>query len=102
MDDNPGVNSAQYLFGDVDPFLDVDYGSGNPKFEPGESNSGSDGVVPVQGSGVESVHGRGFMNEGGFDLEFTGAGAKVSRHGGYGAHGLSHSVSTCGLNMYDV
>ncbi|XP_031377337.1 LOW QUALITY PROTEIN: zinc finger protein CONSTANS-LIKE 4-like [Punica granatum] len=99
-DESPGVNSAQYLFGEVDPFLDVDYGSGDPKFEMGESNcSGSDGVVPVQRGGVESVHGQGFVNEGGFDLEFTNVAAKGSHHGGDVAHCLSHSVSSSSLDV---
>ncbi|KAK4748910.1 hypothetical protein SAY87_015496 [Trapa incisa] len=103
VDDNTGVNSVHYLFGDVDPYLDVDYGSGDPKFEPGESNSsGSDGVVPVRGVGVESLlsHGQRFMNEGGFDLDFNGGTvAKVSHHGGHGGHGLSHSLSSSSLDV---
>lgn len=95
-DDGHGVSSAQYLFGDVDPYLDVDYGSGDLKFEAGESNSsGSDGVVPVQVSGIDGDHGKDFVNGGGFDLEFAGVGAKGSRHFGYGAHCLTQSVSTC-------
>lgn len=90
------MKPAQYLFGDVDPYLDVDYGSGDLKLEPGDSNSsGSDGVVPVQVGGVEGVNGQCSGNEGSFDLKFTGVGAKESRESGYEAHYVSQSVSTC-------
>lgn len=94
--ESPDVNSAhQFLFGgggdDVDPYLDVDYGPVDPKFEvSGDQNSSgtADGVVPVRCEGV--VRGP-FVGEGGFDLELTG-GSKGFEFG-YGAHCLSQSVS---------
>lgn len=98
--ESPDVNSAhQFLFGDddVDPYLDVDYGPVDPKFEPsGDQNSSgtADGVVPVRSEGV--VHGP-FVGEGGFDLELTG-GSKGYGYS-YGAPCLSHSVSSSSLDV---
>ncbi|KAI3435408.1 uncharacterized protein J3R85_006144 [Psidium guajava] len=98
--ETPDVNSAHpFLFGDddVDPYLDVDYGSVDPKFETsGDQNSSgtADGVVPVRSDGV--VHGP-FVGEGGFDLELTGGSKRFGF--GYGAHCLSQCISSSSLDV---
>lgn len=47
--DNLDLKSGQYVFNDMDPYLDLEYGSVDPKMEVQEQNSyGTDGVVPVQ------------------------------------------------------
>ena len=90
--DSPDVNSGHYLFGDVDPYLDVDYGTVEAKLEAREqNNSGTDGVVPVQSSG--GVHGQ-FVGESGFDVEFNGGMAK-----GYAYGYLSHSVTSSSADV---
>lgn len=85
--ETPDVNSSQYIFGDVDPYLDVDYrSSANPKFETSDQNSpASDGVVP------NAVCGHQFVPSSGFDLEIAGEGKSLGCV--YGNNCFSHSVS---------
>lgn len=76
--ESPDLNSGQYMFSDMDPYLDLDYGPVDPKLEAQEQNSsGTDGVVPVQ------------RKNHCFELEFTGS--KPFAYG-YNTQCLSQSV----------
>lgn len=87
--DGPDVNSGgQYVFSEMDPYLDLDCGPVDPKIEAQEQNSsGTDGVVPVQSKSVHAP----MVNDHCFDLDFSGP-----KHFAYGyaSQCLSHSVSS--------
>lgn len=85
--ESPDLNSGQYVFADMDPYLDVHYGGGvDAKLEAQEQNSsGTDGVVPVQSKNVQP-------SDHCFDMEFPGSKPFVY---GYSTHCLSQSVSSC-------
>uniref|UniRef100_A0A2P2JIM0 Uncharacterized protein MANES_16G133200 n=1 Tax=Rhizophora mucronata TaxID=61149 RepID=A0A2P2JIM0_RHIMU len=83
-------NTGQYVFPDMDPYLELEYGPIDPKVEAQEQNSsGTDGVVPVQSKSVRAP----LMNEHCYELDFTGSKANPY---GYNAQCLSHSVSLLG------
>ncbi|CAL1385222.1 unnamed protein product [Linum trigynum] len=88
------LNTGQFLFPEMDPYLDLDYGPVDPKVEAQEQNSsGTDGVVPV---GIH--HQPPLMNEHCFDLDFSAAGSKAFSYG-YAAQCLSHSVSSSSMDV---
>lgn len=94
--ESPDLNSGQYVFTDVDPYLDVDYGAVDRKLEVQEQNSsGTDGVVPVQ---TKNAH-LPVVNEQCFEMEFP-----VSKqpfvYGYSAAHCLSQSVSFNFLSLF--
>ncbi|XWS17890.1 hypothetical protein CRYUN_Cryun33cG0107300 [Craigia yunnanensis] len=83
--ESPNVNTGQYVFSEMDPYLDLDYGHVDAKIEAQEQNStGTDGVVPVQSKSVQAP----LVNDHCFDLDFTGS--KPFAYG-YNPHCLSHS-----------
>lgn len=87
--DSPDLNSGQYVFQDMVPYLDLDYGPLDPKLEAQEQNSsGTDGVVPVHNKSTQPPN---MVSEPCYEMDFSG-----SKHfyGGYNAHCLSHSVRT--------
>ncbi|XP_022756304.1 zinc finger protein CONSTANS-LIKE 4-like [Durio zibethinus] len=87
------VNTAQYVFSEMDPYLDLEYGPVDPKIEAQEQNSsGTDGVVPVQRKGVQAP----LANDHCYDMDFTGS--KPFAYG-YNPHCLSHSVSSSSLDV---
>ncbi|GLT44457.1 hypothetical protein SLA2020_183670 [Shorea laevis] len=90
--ESPDVNTGQYVFSEMDPYLDLDYGKVDPKIEAQEQNSsGTDGVVPVQGKSMQPP-----MVNDHFDLDFSGP-----KHFAYGyaAQCVSHSVSSSSLDV---
>ncbi|KAJ4831378.1 Zinc finger protein CONSTANS-LIKE 4 [Turnera subulata] len=90
--ESPDLNTGQYLFSDMDPYLDLDYGPVDPKLEAQEQNSsGTDGVVPVQ-----SKHGQAPLLNDCYELDF--AGSKAYPYS-YNAHCPSHSVSSSSLDV---
>ncbi|GLU01198.1 hypothetical protein SLE2022_185190 [Rubroshorea leprosula] len=91
--ESPDVNTSQYVFAEMDPYLDLDYGTVDPKIEVQEQNSsGTDGVVPVQGKSIQPP----MVNDHCFDLDFSGP-----KHFAYGyaAQCVSHSVSSSSLDV---
>ncbi|KAE8656646.1 Zinc finger protein CONSTANS-LIKE 4 [Hibiscus syriacus] len=86
------VNTGQYVFPEMDPYLDMDYGHGDSKLEPQEQTStGSDGVVPVQNKRVQTPS----VNDRCFDVDFTG-----SKPFAYGyTQTLSATVSASSLDV---
>lgn len=91
--ESPDLNTGQYVFTDMEPYLDLDYGHVDPKLEAQEQNSsGTDGVVPVQSKTVQAP----LVNEHCFELDFSG-----SKSFGYcyNAPCLSHSVSSSSLDV---
>ncbi|KAL5559590.1 hypothetical protein UlMin_035801 [Ulmus minor] len=91
--ESPDLNSGQYVFTDMDPYLDLDYGSVDPKMEAQEQNSsGTDGVVPVHSQNNQTS----IMNEHCYEMDFSGSKPFVY---GYGAHCLSHSISSSSLDV---
>lgn len=95
IDDNPDLNSDQYVFPDMVPYLDLDYGPLDPKLEAQEQNSsGTDGVVPVHN---QSSRQPPMVNEQCYEIDFSGSKPFVY---GYNAHCLSHSVSNSFLFGY--
>ncbi|KAK3210548.1 hypothetical protein Dsin_015254 [Dipteronia sinensis] len=93
VEENPDLNTGQYVFSEMDPYLDLDYGHADPKLETREQNSsGTDGVVPVQS---KNVHARS-VNDSCFDLDFSGS----KPFGfGYSNQCLSQSVSSSSLEV---
>nr|AGA19018.1 constans [Mangifera indica] len=94
VEDGSEMNTGQYVFSDMDPYLDLDYGPVDPKLEAQEQNSsGTDGVVPVQSQTAPVP----LVNDHCFDLDFSG-----SKSFGYGYDNtqcLSHSVSSSSLDV---
>jgi hypothetical protein len=83
--ENPDLNTGQFVFSDMDPYLDLDYGHVDPKLEAQEQNSsGTDGVVPVQSKSVHQ------LSDNCFDLDFSASKPYVYA---YNTHCLSQSVS---------
>ncbi|CAN6582796.1 unnamed protein product [Malus baccata var. baccata] len=87
--ENPDLNSGQYLFQEMDPYLDLDYGHVDPKLEEAqEQNScGADGVVPVQSKNMQPL----LVNDQSFELDFS-AGSKPFVYGYHHAQCLSQSI----------
>lgn len=71
MMESPDLNTNHYVFSDMEPYLDLDYGpspSVYPKLEAYEQNdSTTDGVVPVQSKSVQAP----LVNDHYFGLDFT-------------------------------
>ncbi|XP_065850002.1 zinc finger protein CONSTANS-LIKE 4 [Euphorbia lathyris] len=87
------LNTGQYVFSEMDPYLDLDYAHVDPKIEAQEQNSsGADGVVPVQSKNIQAP----LVNDHCYELDFTG-----SKTFGYGFNTqcLSHSVSSSSLDV---
>ncbi|KAG4167196.1 hypothetical protein ERO13_A13G178800v2 [Gossypium hirsutum] len=99
--ESPDVNTGQYVFPEMDPYLDLDYGHVDPKMETpdqDQNSSGTDGVVPVQSNTVQAP----MINDHCFDMEFTTP--KAFPYGynyncNYNPHCLSHSVSSSSLDV---
>nr|UYB94557.1 CO [Juglans mandshurica] len=93
--ENPDPNTGQYVFPDMDPYLNLDYGPVDPKSEAQEQNSsGTDRVVPVRS---KSVHQPPLMSDHHcFDMDFSGSKPYVYGHNG---QCLSHSVSSSSLDV---
>ncbi|XP_062164427.1 zinc finger protein CONSTANS-LIKE 4-like isoform X2 [Alnus glutinosa] len=84
--ETPDLNTGQFVFPAMDPYLDLDYGPVDPKLEAQEQNSsGTDGVVPVQSKSVHQ------LSDHCFDLDFSTSKPYVY---GYNSHCLSQSVSS--------
>ncbi|KAJ0030047.1 zinc finger protein CONSTANS-LIKE 4 [Pistacia vera] len=93
VEDGPEMNTGQYAFSDMDPYLDLEFGPVDPKLEAQEQNSsGTDGVVPVQSKNVHAP----LVNDHCFDLDFSGS---KSFGYGYNTQCLSHSVSSSSLDV---
>ncbi|KDP33477.1 hypothetical protein JCGZ_07048 [Jatropha curcas] len=91
--ESPDLNTGQYVFSEMEPYLDLDYGPVDPKLESQEQNSsGTDGVVPVQSKSVQTP----LVNDHCFELDFSGSKAFAY---GYKAQCLSHSVSSSSLDV---
>ncbi|KAJ9167618.1 hypothetical protein P3X46_019235 [Hevea brasiliensis] len=87
--ESPDLNTGQYVFSDMDPYMDPGCGpvTVDPKLEAQEQNSsGTDGVVPVQSKTVQVP----LVNDHCFELDFTGS--KPFAYG-YNTQCLSNSVS---------
>ncbi|KAB1204769.1 Zinc finger protein CONSTANS-LIKE 4 [Morella rubra] len=85
-------NTGQFVFQDMDPYLDLEYRSVDPKLEAQEQNSsGTDGVVPVQS---KSVHQPPLLNDRCFEIDFSKPYAY-----GYSAPCISQSVSSSSLDV---
>ncbi|PON94572.1 Zinc finger-domain containing protein [Trema orientale] len=92
--DSPDLNSGQYVFPDMVPYLDLDYGPLDPKLEAQEQNSSvTDGVVPVHYKGSSQPP---MVNEQCYEMDFSGNKHFVY---GYNAHCLSQSVSSSSLDV---
>ncbi|XP_038993869.1 zinc finger protein CONSTANS-LIKE 4-like isoform X1 [Hibiscus syriacus] len=97
--ESPDVNAGQYVFSDMDPYLDLDYRHVDPKMETHkydqeQNSSATDGVVPVQNKTVQAP----LVNDHCFDLEFTTP--KAFPYGyNCNPHCLSHSVSSSSLDV---
>ncbi|KAM6542014.1 hypothetical protein CsatB_006461 [Cannabis sativa] len=90
--ESPDLNSGQYVFPDMVPYLDLDYGHLDPKLEAQEQNSsGTDGVVPVH-SNKSSQSQPPMANEQCYEIDFSGS----NKHFLYN---LSHSVSSSSLDV---
>ncbi|XP_038979418.1 zinc finger protein CONSTANS-LIKE 4-like [Phoenix dactylifera] len=83
----PELKTADYFFSDVDPYLDLEYGSSmDSRFQQ------TDSVVPVQAKAVVCPPPPPLLApDGGVDLDFTRSRPSYSS---YTAHSLSHSVSS--------
>ncbi|KAB2627975.1 zinc finger protein CONSTANS-LIKE 4-like [Pyrus ussuriensis x Pyrus communis] len=94
--ENPDLNSGQYLFQEMDPYLDLDYGHVDPKLEEAqEQNScGADGVVPVRSKNMQPL----LVNDQSFELDFS-AGSKPFVYGYHHAQCLSQSVSSSSMDI---
>ncbi|GMJ11127.1 B-box domain protein 5, CONSTANS-like 4 [Hibiscus trionum] len=94
--ESPDMNTGQYVFSEMDPYLDLDFGHVNPKMETldhdqEQNSSATDGVVPVQNKTA-------LVNDYCFDLDFTTP--KAFPYGyNYNPHCLSHSVSSSSLDV---
>ncbi|KAL5782941.1 hypothetical protein ACOSP7_007970 [Xanthoceras sorbifolium] len=93
VEESPDLNTGQYVFSEIDPYLDLDFGHADPKLETREQNSsGTDGVVPVQSKNVNVP----LVNDSCFDLDFSGS----KPFGfGYSTQCLSQSVSSSSLEV---
>ena len=81
------LNSGQYVFPEMEPYLDLEYGPVDPKVEAQEQNSsGTDGVVPVQSKSSLTPS----VNEHYFEMDFTAS--KPFSYGYNNAQCLSQSV----------
>ncbi|KAG2700402.1 hypothetical protein I3843_07G228100 [Carya illinoinensis] len=88
------ANADRFIFTDMDPYLDMDYGTGEPELEAREQNSpGNDGVVPVQSKSVRQPP---LLNDHCFDMKFSGS--KLYAYG-CNSRSLSHSVSSSSLDV---
>ncbi|KAE8678676.1 Zinc finger protein CONSTANS-LIKE 4 [Hibiscus syriacus] len=70
--ESPDLNTGQYVFSKMDPYLDLDYGHLDPKKENGDhdqeqNSSATDGIVPVQNKTVQAP----MVNDNCFDLDVT-------------------------------
>lgn len=85
------LKTGQFIFPEMDPYLDLDYGSVDPKLEAQEQNSsGTDGVVPVQSKPP-------LLHDHCFDMEFS---ASKPYSYAYNTHQcLSQSVSSSSLDV---
>ncbi|KAE8732536.1 Zinc finger protein CONSTANS-LIKE 4 [Hibiscus syriacus] len=92
--DSPDVNTGQYVFPEMGPYLD--YGHGDSKLKPQEQNStGTDGVVPVQIKRVQAPS----VNYRCFDLDFSGSKPFTF---GNNPNFISDSVSSSSLDVVVV
>ncbi|KAL4325214.1 hypothetical protein GQ457_11G016390 [Hibiscus cannabinus] len=99
--ESPDVNTGQYVFSEMDPYLDLDYGSVDPKMEARDhdqeqNSSATDGVVPVQNKTVQAP----VVNDHCFDSDFTTPKAfPYDYNYNYNPHCLSHSLSSSSLDV---
>ncbi|KAJ8763786.1 hypothetical protein K2173_003568 [Erythroxylum novogranatense] len=85
--ESPDLSTGHFVFSDMDPYLDMDYGPVDPKLEAQEQNSsGADGVVPVHSKTANPP-----TTQHCYELNFCGS---KPLHYGYNAQCLSHSVRT--------
>lgn len=98
VSESPDLNTGQFVFPEMDPYLDLDldYGHVDSKMEAQDQNSsGTDGVVPVQSKSVHQ-HQSPLLNDPCFDLDFS---ASKPHAYGYNTHCLSQSVSSSSLDV---
>ncbi|KAK8520277.1 hypothetical protein V6N13_031260 [Hibiscus sabdariffa] len=99
--ESPDVNTGQYVFSEMDPYLDLDYGPVDPKMETRDhdqeqNSSATDGVVPVQNKTVQAP----VVNDHCFDSDFTTPKAfPYDYNYNYNPHCLSHSLSSSSLDV---
>lgn len=92
--ESPDLNSGEYVFSEMEPCLDLDFGPVDPKAEAHEQNSsGTDGVVPVQSKSTQVPS----LNEHYYDMELSGS--KSFAYGYNNEQCLSQSVRLCFLNF---
>ncbi|XP_057957095.1 zinc finger protein CONSTANS-LIKE 4 [Malania oleifera] len=98
--DSPDLNSEQFAF-DMDPYLDLEYGSMDPKYQVQDSG-GADRVVPEQSKNEDrttnSVMVNGGRAENCFEFDFGGTNSKPLGYS-YTAQSLSQSVSSSSLDV---
>ncbi|PRQ31247.1 hypothetical protein RchiOBHm_Chr5g0033381 [Rosa chinensis] len=89
LPDPTDLNLGQYMFSDLDLYLDLDYGAVDPKAPTQEehNNSGTDGVVPVQSKTVQPQS---------FEMELPTSKPFIY---GYHGHCLSQSVSSSSMDV---
>ncbi|KAJ8758720.1 hypothetical protein K2173_000441 [Erythroxylum novogranatense] len=82
------LNTGHYVFSDMDPYLDMDYGPVDPKLEVQEQNSsGTDGVVPLHPKIVNAQTNK-----------YNFSGSKPFQYS-YNAQCLSQSVSSSSMEV---
>lgn len=92
--ESPDLNSGEYVFPEMEPCLDLDFGPEDPKEEAQEQNSsGTDGVVPVQRKSAQIPS----LNDHYYDMELTGS--KNFAYGYNGSQCLSQSVSSSSMEV---
>ncbi|KAK4274510.1 hypothetical protein QN277_017718 [Acacia crassicarpa] len=89
------LNSGEYVFPEMEPCLDLDFGPVDPKVEEAQdqNSSGTDGVVPVQSKSAQIPS----LNDHYYDMELTRS--KNFNCGYNGSQCLSQSVSSSSVDV---
>lgn len=93
--ESPDLNSSEYVFTEMEPCLDLDFGPVDPKGEEAQeqNSSGTDGVVPVQSKSAQIPS----LNDHYYDMELTGS--KNFNYGYNGSQCISQSVSSSSMEV---
>ncbi|NP_001280817.1 zinc finger protein CONSTANS-LIKE 4 [Malus domestica] len=94
--ENPDLNSGQYLFPEMDPYMDLDYGHVDPKLEDAQEQNSciTDGVVPEQSKNMQPQ----LVNDHSFEIDFSAA-SKPFVYGYHHAQCLRQSVSSSSMDV---
>ncbi|CAH9107986.1 unnamed protein product [Cuscuta europaea] len=100
--EGPGYKTADYLFSDLNPYLEMEMMSGGdqkPHFHT-EKHYNTDGVVPVQKKSG-NTHASGPVVDGfpGYEIDFAGGASKPSLLYNFGSQSISQSVSSSSLEV---